>query len=329
MAKVAIAVGAAVAGAVISVATGGLGLFAVGAWVPDIIAGASAGLAVGSVIGAAAFPGRNPVRYPLQDLQVSSSADGAPIPFGYNLVRFGGQIIWAIPLTFVSKEEESTGPSSGNSSSIYAYYATFAVAFGEGPGIIHKIYGDSKVIYKNNAVPGNAIPLGETPTWDASVNYDTDDMVVYMTPTSYGLEPLVYQARLPNIDKPPVGNSLYWELDSQYGAWFSSTTYQPGAMVDVNGQIYAAVSVSLGDYPPTSPALWQPLADYYAAPTIYPGDELQEPDPIIQGNEGVALTPAFRGLIYAVWEKLPLANFGNRIPNIRAEVEFTKTNNLL
>ena len=49
MARIAIAVGAAIAGAVLSVATGGLGAFAVGAWAQDILAGASVGFSIGKV----------------------------------------------------------------------------------------------------------------------------------------------------------------------------------------------------------------------------------------------------------------------------------------
>jgi hypothetical protein len=329
VAKVAIAIGAAAAGIGISIATGGLGAFAVGAWVPDIIAGASAGLAVGSAINAIAFPGKRPLQYPLQDLQVSSSADGAPIPFGYNLCRFAGQIIWAPPIQFVQKPQESGGPSGGTTSSVYIYFASFAVAFGEGPGIIHRIWGDSKLIYKNVAIPGNIEPLGDLPEWDATVNYVTDDLVLYLTPTSQGLVDLAYQARYPNINKTPVGNSLYWAQVSDYPTWQRDTTYQPGAMVDYFGQIYVAIIPNLNDHPATHPNDWQPLASYYGKPTIYPGNETQNPDPIIQANEGVANTPAYRGLILAVWEKFPIVNFGNRVPNIRAEVEFTKTNNLL
>lgn len=57
-----------------------------------------------------------------------------------------------------------------------------------------------------------------------------------------------------------------------------------------------------------------------ALPAIYPGDETQLPDPTIQAAQGVNKTSAHRGLCYIVYEDLPLADFGNRLPNIRAEV---------
>jgi GTA TIM-barrel-like domain/Putative phage tail protein len=50
----------------------------------------------------------------------------------------------------------------------------------------------------------------------------------------------------------------------------------------------------------------------------YVGDETQTPDPLIVAKEGDA--PAYRGLAYVVFERLPLANFGNRIPQLSFEV---------
>lgn len=60
----------------------------------------------------------------------------------------------------------------------------------------------------------------------------------------------------------------------------------------------------------------------YPAPTLYTGTQTQNADPTIQADKGAANTPAFRHLIYAVFEDFPLADFGNRIPNLRAEVAF-------
>jgi len=51
---------------------------------------------------------------------------------------------------------------------------------------------------------------------------------------------------------------------------------------------------------------------------IYTGNETQTPDPLIVAKEGDA--PAYRGLAYVVFERLPLENFGNRIPQLSFEV---------
>ncbi|MBI1391788.1 MAG: hypothetical protein GC152_03500 [Alphaproteobacteria bacterium] len=52
---------------------------------------------------------------------------------------------------------------------------------------------------------------------------------------------------------------------------------------------------------------------------IYHGDETQGSDDLIAAIEGAA--PGFRGLAYVVFEDLPLADFGNRIPQLSFEVE--------
>jgi len=53
---------------------------------------------------------------------------------------------------------------------------------------------------------------------------------------------------------------------------------------------------------------------------FYPGDETQQPDPVIEEIEGAGNSPAYRGLAYVVFEDLPLAGFGNRIPQLQFEV---------
>lgn len=55
---------------------------------------------------------------------------------------------------------------------------------------------------------------------------------------------------------------------------------------------------------------------------FYPGTETQLPDPSILAKEGEAMTPAFRGTVMIVFDNLPLADFGNRIPNITAEISY-------
>ena len=51
---------------------------------------------------------------------------------------------------------------------------------------------------------------------------------------------------------------------------------------------------------------------------IYLGDEAQTADPLVVAKEGLA--PAYRGMAYAVFELMPLANFGNRIPQLNFEI---------
>lgn len=61
---------------------------------------------------------------------------------------------------------------------------------------------------------------------------------------------------------------------------------------------------------------------------MYPGNESQGPDWFfdqwvgdnLPGAPGLGYCPAYRGLAYLVFDGLPLADYGNRIPNISAEV---------
>lgn len=53
---------------------------------------------------------------------------------------------------------------------------------------------------------------------------------------------------------------------------------------------------------------------------FYDGSESQAIDPLIGSIEGIANTPAYRGMALAVFEKLELAAFGNRIPFMTFEL---------
>lgn len=53
---------------------------------------------------------------------------------------------------------------------------------------------------------------------------------------------------------------------------------------------------------------------------IHTGEGDQERDPVIAAAEGAGQSPAFRGIAYAVFEDLALADFGNRIPSLTFEV---------
>lgn len=53
---------------------------------------------------------------------------------------------------------------------------------------------------------------------------------------------------------------------------------------------------------------------------VYRGDDEQLPDPLIEAKEAEGEAPAYRGLAYIVFERLPLENFGNRIPQVSVEL---------
>ncbi|MEM7766438.1 MAG: glycoside hydrolase/phage tail family protein [Pseudomonadota bacterium] len=64
----------------------------------------------------------------------------------------------------------------------------------------------------------------------------------------------------------------------------------------------------------------EPLDLATVSARMYRGTEDQLPDPVIEAIEGAGSAPAFRGLCYIVFEDLPLAAYGNRLPQLSFEV---------
>lgn len=321
MAKIALAVGGAAAGAALGFFLGPAGV-ALGAKIGETITAASLGLSVGTTIGNLAFHQKLPLP-PLQDLNVSSSANGAPIPFGYGTVRLGGQLIWCPGIQYTTKTQSAGGGGSGGgSNSTYSYYASFAVAFGEGPASLGRVWADSKIIYdpKGAGAVSNGLDPANYPDWDSTALYNPGNFISF--------NGQVWEAILVNRGQVPYVNSTYWALAGDYNQWQTGVSYNQGDIVEYLGQIYVCV-VSHPGGPPLGNSNWKLLSQYYGSPTWYPGDELQNPDPLIQGAEGIDVTPAFRGICYAILENVPLLNFGNRIPNLRGEITYLKVKNVL
>lgn len=53
---------------------------------------------------------------------------------------------------------------------------------------------------------------------------------------------------------------------------------------------------------------------------VYTGSEDQLPDPLIEAKQGIGNTPAYRGVTYVVLDRLPISQYGNRIPQLQFEV---------
>lgn len=161
MARIALIAGIAIAGAVISVATGGLGTFEVGAWAADIIAGASVGAAVGSVLSNIIFPPNTNTAPPLNDLQSQSSAYGSPIAWGYGSYRIAAQVIWADTIkVHKSQQSQGGGKGGGPTSTVYTYTISAMLSFGFGPGSITRVWADSKLVYDKTGKGPIAIDTG-------------------------------------------------------------------------------------------------------------------------------------------------------------------------
>ncbi|HWJ40618.1 MAG TPA: phage tail protein, partial [Candidatus Limnocylindrales bacterium] len=177
-----------------------------------------------------------------------------------------------------------------------------------------------------DAAPGSSeYPAANYPAWDPSILYNIGDIISY--------NGLVYDCDQQNTGITPgqtadeTGGILYWSQLGSYQPWDINGTYGPGDVVIYNGVLYVNIqSTNPPAHTPNNDHYWQTLNTYYGVPAIYPGNQTQVPDSVIQANEGIDNTPAFRGNIHARFQRFPLANFGNRIPSMRAELALGKGN---
>ncbi|MCB1512033.1 MAG: glycoside hydrolase TIM-barrel-like domain-containing protein, partial [Hyphomicrobiaceae bacterium] len=200
-----------------SLLPGGLSLF--GSTVAGSTIGSQIGRLAGAFVDQALFGSSGQSRTfegpRLEDLRVTASSEGAPIPRIYGAARVGGQVIWATEFEEVRSTSKAGGQSKGGAFSgggsktvTYTYYANFAVALAEG-----EITGIGRV-------------------WADGKEWDLTDV-----------------------------------------------TYR-----------------------------------------VYLGSETQDPDALIAGREEGGDAPAYRGIAYIVFERLPIADFGNRLPQLSFEV---------
>lgn len=270
MARLALTIAGGIIGGLLALPTGGV----------SVALGFSIGSAIGGIVGQLAFPGKGTHVYGprLNDMQVSSSAPGTPIPLVYGSMRMGGQIIWSGGLLEVSTDQTQSakgGPSVTNTT--YTYFVSFAAAFCQGVAGVTRIWGDTKLIYNRggNFLKGN---------WNSGTSYGVDDIVV--------IGATYYIALHDNINQNPAS-----------GTFFNN----------ILGDLYWAQCAKPLD-------AGNVAKNVHTVPTLYTGSETQLQDPLMVSKDGVAKVPAYRGVCYAVWEKFPLVDFGNRLPNIRAEV---------
>ncbi len=121
-----------------------------------------------------------------------------------------------------------------------------------------------------------------------------------------------------------VGGNIIWATDftehvnteggKGLGSKNTSTTYTYSASFAValcEGEITGIGRIwADGELLDTSSITWR----------WYPGSETQSADTFIATVNGSNPTPAYRGTAYVVFEDLPLADFGNRIPQLTFEV---------
>jgi hypothetical protein len=189
-----------------------LALAAGGALVGSALGGGvltSIGWTAGALLGQALFPSRPAGGPQLGDLTVQSSAYGTPIPLIYGTARVAGNIIWS-PGIKARKQRQRLGKGGGRSSTTYRYSASFAVAFGEGPGKIVKLWFDDKVGY--DATGGSLqirVPGLRLRAYEGNETQQPDPLIAASapqgkTPAYRGTIYVVFE----DLDLEPFGNRL-------------------------------------------------------------------------------------------------------------------------
>ncbi len=125
--------------------------------------GAQIGFLGGSLVGAWLFAPRTTIEGPrLDDLNVTVSTYGIPIPIGYGTPRMSGNVIWSTGLIEIKNKKKVGGKGGPSTTQIsYTYKASFAVAFARREAYsVLRIWGDSKLIYditSTGGVPNNQV----------------------------------------------------------------------------------------------------------------------------------------------------------------------------
>lgn len=206
--------------------------------------GSSIGLAIGTGLGYLLFPpeGKTIEGPRLDDLKVTFSSYGKPIPRIYGTMETGGNVVWSPGLVEHRKEEEVGGKGAPSVTSVsFLYTASFRINYSVGVAeAILRNWADGKLI----------------------------------------------------VDRTGTG-----------------------AITDLGaGGFLAAAILGDLDFAVGNPAIRNFL-----------GTTTQLPGPAEQADQGIANTPAYRGTVGQEWEDMALEDYGNRIPQLTAEIAMSAT----
>jgi len=136
-----------------------------------------------------------------------------------------------------------------------------------------------------------------------------------------------YGTQIPRVyGSMRVAGSVIWATDLTESSATTGAKGQP----DTTYSYSVSLAVALSSRPLRSiKRIWADgkllrgeEGDFKVSTTFrfYDGSEDQSLDPLVASIEGIANTPAYRGLALAIFETLELADYGNRIPFLTFEV---------
>ncbi len=143
-----------------------------------------------------------------------------------------------------------------------------------------------------------------------------------------------YGASIPLIfGKAKLAGSIIWmpPFDSEYiedkhTGEYSNVDLNSAKTAQYNGYIeyYADMAVAICEGPVDELTCVQASGEKIDLTSykyrFYHGTESQQPDPLIESHVGRGKAPAYRGICYIVFEKLPLSDFNGVLPSLVFEV---------
>ena len=258
----------------------------------------------------------------LNDLLLQSGSEGTAVNFVLgNENRVAGWVIWKGET--IETSHERGGKGGGPEVTEYTYSCDIAIAVCENETYrVPRIWANGTLIYDADA--------------NISIVSDQISATVVSVFGWYAPGGGVTETRYMELTSPNGGPDLS-RLRSGYDAVVSGfgNANDNGTFRVVSSSMDAATGISVvrmlnpNAVTQTSGAtvtITQDLPEHSsskmsAPPTFYYGTETQLADPTIQSYEGVANTPAFRGVTYVVLHNLQLAEFGNTLPQITFDVE--------
>jgi len=146
-----------------------------GALVPGVIGlgitGASAGWTIGSLIGSAFAPAQKSQGPRLNDLSVSSSAYGTPIPYVQGSPRLAGQIVWASTKREIATTTRQGGKGGGKQKvTTYTYEVDLLILLTDNIiSGISRIWSNGKLVWNKSSTAdaGTIAASDATAAWTA------------------------------------------------------------------------------------------------------------------------------------------------------------------
>ncbi|WNL50658.1 tail protein [Ruegeria phage RpAliso] len=304
---------------------GGVGA-AVGATVGYAALGFSIGSAIGSMLFQPSGPDVEGAR--LGDLTVTSSSLGKVIADNYGTTRTAGNMIWSAGLREKKKKKKSGGKGGGGGSTVttYKYFCSFAMSFGLGPAQqIRRIWADSKVIYditgESNVDNGKYKFRFYRGTPDQNIDPLIEDSInrrlTGLPDVNAGNQPqLTYTTILDLLadadaaEATEVGRGrLYATLLRERAATSGYDALQDEESRAANAEVL-------------DPSMWE--RDPFRALFLELYNAMHPKENTSSSVRSTVpdwrFTPSYKNLCYIVFDDIALEQFGNRIPNITAEI---------